>query len=113
MYQVCLVNMPFSSLEFPSLALTQLRSLLRANLGEAVDVRLLHANHDFARIPGLELYQEIATSTQHSSTGLGEWLFRQAAFPLGRQNKRGGLRPGSGSTTETRPVCPQFDLLSD
>lgn len=81
MYRVWLISMPFAALQFPSLALTQLKSLIRAEHGDAIDVTLLYANHDFARLPGYERYQELATSVRHGLTGLGEWLFRQTAFP--------------------------------
>lgn len=81
MYSLRLINMPFAALQFPSLALTQLQSLVRADCAGSVDVRIVYANHDFARCVGLELYQDLATMVRHGMTGLGDWLFRQAAFP--------------------------------
>ncbi len=80
MYRICLINMPFFALQFPSLALTQLKTVVEDSCGDRAEVQILYANHEFARITGVEFYQEIATSVRHGSTGLGDWLFRQAAF---------------------------------
>ncbi|HYW09384.1 MAG TPA: RiPP maturation radical SAM C-methyltransferase, partial [Longimicrobium sp.] len=41
---------------------------------------IVYANHDFARSMGVPLYTEV-TSMLHHPAGLGEWLFRQAAYP--------------------------------
>ena len=81
MYQIVLINMPFAALEFPSLALTQLKERTQAVLGERTRVKILYANQEFAHLPDYLLYQEIASSVRHGMTGLGDWIFRQAAFP--------------------------------
>ena len=81
MYRIRLVNLPFAALQFPSLALTQLKSVVQTRCAHEVDVQVVYANHAFADLPGETLYQQIATSVLHGQTGLGDWLFRQAAFP--------------------------------
>jgi len=81
MFRVSLVNMPFAALTTPSLALTQLRSVLRSMFGDRVSVEILYLNHELARVIGLELYDRIASSVDGQNSGLGEWFFRQAAFP--------------------------------
>ncbi len=81
MYKVALINVPFASLKFPSLALTQLKSVLDSKLSFRVSVELLYLNHDFAHYMGTELYQYIAVDMEAPYNGLGDWFFRQAAFP--------------------------------
>ncbi len=80
MLKVSLVNMPFATLQFPSIALTQLKSVAESRLGERVRLRILYLNHDFAQYFGLEIYQAL-NSIQASNAGLGDWMFRQLAFP--------------------------------
>ncbi len=84
MYQVSLINMPFASLEMPSLALTQLRSVLGQRFGEKVRVRILYLSHDFVHFLGQETY--MAMMEQARTSGLSEWFFRQVAFPQEEDN---------------------------
>jgi ribosomal peptide maturation radical SAM protein 1 len=81
MASVLLVNLPFASIKRPSLALTQLKSRLKACLGDRVSVNVLYLNLDFAHYMSLDFYNEIAETMDHHSTGLGDWFFRQVAFP--------------------------------
>jgi len=81
MFRVALVNMPFASLKFPSLALTQLDAALSQRFGNRLDQKVLYLNHDFARRLGTERYQYIAVDMEAPYNGLGDWFFRQAAFP--------------------------------
>ncbi|MES1243276.1 MAG: RiPP maturation radical SAM C-methyltransferase [Acidobacteriota bacterium] len=81
MYKISLINMPFANLRLPSIALTQLRSVLEKELGDQVRVRILYLNHDFAHFLGLDLYQGIAGALEANNSGIGDWFFRQAAFP--------------------------------
>ncbi|HSG40807.1 MAG TPA: RiPP maturation radical SAM C-methyltransferase [Thermoanaerobaculia bacterium] len=81
MYKISLINMPFSNLRLPSIALTQLRSVVERELGERVRVRVLYLNQDFANFMGLELYEGIASALEANNSGLGDWFFRQVAFP--------------------------------
>lgn len=80
MLKVSLINMPFATLEFPSIALTQLKSVAESRLGARVRVRILYLNHDFAHFLGVETYQML-NSVQASNAGLGDWMFRSLAFP--------------------------------
>lgn len=80
MLKVSLVNMPFATLQFPSIALTQLKSVAESRFGDRVRVRVLYLNHDFAQFLGVEVYQ-VLNSVQSSNAGLGDWIFRSLAFP--------------------------------
>ena len=81
MFKVTLINMPFAALSMPSLALTQLKAVVEKEFEDQVSVTLLYLNHDFASYLGLGLYNHIANSMQAHTSGLGDWFFRQAAFP--------------------------------
>lgn len=85
MYRVTLINMPFSSLNMPSLALTQLKSVLDRRFDGRVATRVLYFNHEFAHFLGLDLY-ETMNGVQASNAGLGDWIFRQIAFPAEPDN---------------------------
>ncbi len=78
---VALVNMPFAAANRPSIALTQLRSALRAQLGERVRADIFYFNHDLAEHFGVAMYTRIADSVSAMMAGLGDWLFRRVAFP--------------------------------
>ena len=81
MYKVALVNMPFAILNTPSIALTQLKAVADERLGDRIAVDIHYLNHEFGHFLGIDLYQEIAVGSDHFNAGLGEWLFRQIAFP--------------------------------
>lgn len=81
MFKVTLVNMPFATVRMPSLALTQLKAVLEERFGAAVAVRVLYLNHDFAHHLGLGLYSDVSESLQANMVGLGDWFFRDEAFP--------------------------------
>ena len=81
MYSVSLINAPFASLRLPSLALTQLKSVLDSTFAPDVSTELLYLNHDFGYAMGADLYQRIAVDMEAPYNGLGDWLFRGAAFP--------------------------------
>jgi magnesium-protoporphyrin IX monomethyl ester (oxidative) cyclase len=81
MYNVALVNMPFAILNTPSLALTQLKAVVDERLGDRIAVEIHYLNHEFGHFLGVDLYQEVAVGSDHFNAGLGEWLFRQIAFP--------------------------------
>ena len=86
MYEAILINMPFAHLSAPSFALTQLRSRINRECREFARARVLYLNHEFAQFTGLDFYQYVAGSNEAQGTGLGEWLFRQAAFPEQKDN---------------------------
>ncbi len=76
MRPVCLVQMPYSALERPSLALGLLKaSLERAGVGATV----VYADLRFAETIGLDLYAGIESSPAVNL--IGEWTFSAAAFP--------------------------------
>jgi ribosomal peptide maturation radical SAM protein 1 len=79
MIRVKLVNMPFSDVEIPSLALTQLQAAMARRCGGRAQVEICYASHDVCRYLGLELYRRICAEASFS--GLGDWLFRDLAFP--------------------------------
>jgi ribosomal peptide maturation radical SAM protein 1 len=92
MYKVALINIPFATLNFPSIALTQLRHRVIRELGEEVSAEILYLNHDFARYLGLNCYTSIAEIKELYKSGFGEWFFRQAAFPQAPDNTRDYIR---------------------
>src|SRR5215467_6238049 len=81
MFRICLVNMPFSNLALPSIALTQIKSVVDSRFKDAVTTEIHYLSHDFAKFFGTDFYGFIATSMDSLNTGLGDWLFRQSAFP--------------------------------
>lgn len=79
--RIDLINMPFSTLVLPSLALTQLESRVNDKFGGEVSTRVLYLNHDFGSFLGMRLYQDISLGDKNFRNGMGEWFFRQSAFP--------------------------------
>lgn len=86
MYKIALVNMPFGSLCLPSIGLTQLQSVIASSFGDQVSVDIHYLNHDFAHYIGTELYENITDSFEHLNSGLGDWFFREVAFPFAENN---------------------------
>ena len=73
--------MPFASLAIPSIALAQVKAALEAALPGDVTVETLYLNHEFAAFLGdLEAYRHVLAN-HGFMTGIGDWFFRQAAFP--------------------------------
>ena len=81
MYKIALINMPFANLQMPSIALTQLKSIVEDRFKNEVSVDIHYLNHDFANYLGLELSEHITRSAESQNSGLGDWFFRQIAFP--------------------------------
>ncbi|HKV37779.1 MAG TPA: RiPP maturation radical SAM C-methyltransferase [Blastocatellia bacterium] len=79
--RINLINMPFANLSLPSIALTQLNSVLEDSFGAEVRTRIVYVNHDFARYLGLPLYRYLTNSADSHNSGLGDWFFRPTAFP--------------------------------
>lgn len=92
MYRVCLINMPFAALYFPSIALTQLKSVAEERFRGEVEVEVAYVNHDFARFIGSGLYTLISTSMDAHTSGIGDWIFRQEAFPHLEDNQEAYFR---------------------
>ena len=81
MYKIALINMPFADLAMPSIALTQLKVVVEQRFKDKVSVDIHYLNHDFAKYLGLELYESITSFADSQNAGLGDWFFRQTAFP--------------------------------
>ena len=81
MYRIVLINMPFANLGMPSIALTQLKTVVENRFKGQVSVNVCYINHDFANYLGLEIYDLITDSADSQNAGLGDWFFRQSAFP--------------------------------
>jgi ribosomal peptide maturation radical SAM protein 1 len=79
MCEIFLVNMPFAGLHLPSLALTQLKSVLDSEFGERVSVEIFYLNHDLAHYMGVDLYKYVSILSK--GLWVGGWFFRQLAFP--------------------------------
>lgn len=76
-----LVTMPFAALNRPSIGLTQLKAVTAAAHGDRVAIDLCYINQEFGHLLGQDLYDYITESGVGLTTGIGEWLFRQVAFP--------------------------------
>ncbi len=81
MYKIALINMPFANLSMPSIALTQLKAVVDERFKDQVSVDVHYLSHDFAKYLGLDLYDLITWSGDSQNAGLGDWFFRQTAFP--------------------------------
>jgi ribosomal peptide maturation radical SAM protein 1 len=81
MYKIALVSMPFAAADIPSIALTQLKSALKRELGHRVSCDVLYFNLDFVNFLGYPLYEAVSMSVQANTAGLGDWFFSHEAFP--------------------------------
>lgn len=81
MFNVKLINMPFANLSMPSIALTQLKSLLEVNFKGQISIDIISAHQEAGKRLGLDFYRYIADSSDSQNAGLGDWFFRQVAFP--------------------------------
>src|SRR5262245_48729271 len=81
MYKISLINMPYAALYLPSIALTQLKTVVSENCGGEVSVDVCYVNQDFAKLLGVKIYNTVSLSVDFHATGIGDWLFRQSAFP--------------------------------
>lgn len=84
--RIALANMPFSSLQIPSIALHQLKEVAEEALPGVAEVSVHYLNHDFGAAAGPDIYAWISESLAGHTCGFGEWLFRQAAFPEAPDN---------------------------
>jgi len=88
MYKIALINMPFAGRNLPSFALTQLKSVIDTQYTDRVSVEICYLNQDFAVDLGTDFYEFMTDSMEAYNAGLGEWLFRQVAFPELEENSR-------------------------
>ncbi|MFE2104819.1 RiPP maturation radical SAM C-methyltransferase [Kitasatospora sp. NPDC059463] len=78
--------MPFADWRRPSFALSQLSALTRREFGDDVDIEVHYLNQEFVGYFGAEMYDELSQDIEHFTSGLGDWLFRQVAFPESPDN---------------------------
>ena len=85
--KVDLICPPFHVLGKPSIGITQLKSVIdRTSFSENINVRLFYLNHDFGTIIPPDIYDSIANGFVQQTTGIGEWFFRNVAFPNIKDN---------------------------
>ncbi|MEI5100550.1 RiPP maturation radical SAM C-methyltransferase [Streptomyces sp. PmtG] len=84
--RIALVNMPFADWYRPSVALSQLAAHTKREFGDAVRVDICYVNLDFALSFGACEYNRLANEYGNLTTGIGEWLFRNLAFPSSSDN---------------------------
>jgi ribosomal peptide maturation radical SAM protein 1 len=87
-YRISLVNLPFAPIHIPSLALLQLQAVTERACGSDVRIRIIDATHDTADFLGIELYTQIAGNLDANMAGLGDWFFRECAFPQSPHNEQ-------------------------
>jgi magnesium-protoporphyrin IX monomethyl ester (oxidative) cyclase len=85
MNEIVLIEMPFSDIRMPSLGLTRLKHVIEKE-NPTLQVQLLYLSHTFADYFGINLYQQVALNTRHLMAGLGDWIFREVAFPEAPDN---------------------------
>lgn len=81
MYKISLINMPFADLWFPSIALTQIKAVLEQQFEDKVSVRVHYMNQEIAKYLGVRLYCYMSNSLDTNMAALGDWFFREIAFP--------------------------------
>lgn len=86
MFRIAMVNMPFGDLRLPSIGLTQLKAVLDREFGGQVATDIHYCSHDFAHYFGFDLYKSISSALEHHNAGMGDWVFRQVAFPFAEDN---------------------------
>lgn len=107
MYKVSLINMPFADLWYPSIALTQLKTVVEEQLGDKVSVRILYLNQDIAQYFGVRLYCYISGALETNMAAMGDWLFSNIAFPDKEDNVDAYFQrcfPGTDPETENNKV---------
>src|SRR5438874_1446977 len=72
---ICLVQMPYSDLVRPSIALGLLKSYLS---DRRIPTEVIYANLEYAAALGLDVYKAIEETPPESL--IGEWTFSKAAF---------------------------------
>ena len=84
--KIHLINMPFGYLRLPSIALTQLKAVIQQQFNGQVDTSIHYLNLDFGAFIGTGLYDFIAENPAAMHCNIGEWFFRNAAFPEAPDN---------------------------
>jgi ribosomal peptide maturation radical SAM protein 1 len=102
---VLLVNMPFGSVRWPSLALGSLKAVLEAQ-GVRCDVR--YFTFSFAALLGFQLYTEIAENGSAYSDLLGEWIFTSALYGHDEAKRETYLREVLSDPATGRYLRPEL-----
>ncbi|MFE2179020.1 RiPP maturation radical SAM C-methyltransferase [Streptomyces sp. NPDC059455] len=84
--RIALVNMPFADWYRPSVALSQLAAHTKREFGDSIQTEIHYVNIDFALLFGASEFNRLANEYGNLTTGVGEWLFRQLAFPDSTDN---------------------------
>ena len=108
MYRIALINMPFAAINMPSLALTQLKAVVDAKCPNEVSVEIIYLNQEFAHYLGVEPYENVAPQVEHYESGLGDWFFRQVAFPEAPDNTEAYLRRFYAAQTKEGQIFKNY-----
>ncbi len=81
--KIALISMPMVNLQYPSLGLTQLKSILDTTFDDRISCDIHYLYHDIANYLGVGLYNFLLNEL---NSGIGEWFFRQIAFPNAPDN---------------------------
>jgi ribosomal peptide maturation radical SAM protein 1 len=73
--------MPFANVQLPSIAITQLQTVIKDRFPGEADVRLFYFNHEVATYLDPLVYDFITNNGASNNSGFGDWFFRQEAFP--------------------------------
>ena len=76
--KIALLTMPFSTLNFPALGLSQIKGRLEDVFGEKVEVEVHYIHHDFYEYFGPDFYAMVDRDSTY--TLVNDWLFRHEAF---------------------------------
>lgn len=103
--KIALINMPFARVDFPSIALAQIRAVLEQTFQSENEIDEYHFNHDFAQFFGMDYYKILLGNSvyikqemqfmekspyrtrkgglfeEREFSGAGDWIFRTLAFP--------------------------------
>src|SRR5215208_5253589 len=87
MHKIFLMNMPFAETRMPSIGLTQLKSVVESTFKEQMSVSIIYLNQEFVQyLREPKLLREIIQAQKSHTSGVGDWFFRQSAFPEQEDN---------------------------
>ncbi|HWK03646.1 MAG TPA: RiPP maturation radical SAM C-methyltransferase [Puia sp.] len=112
MLRIGLINMPFADTKVPSIALTQLQTVINATFPSKVEVNLFYFNHEVAIFLEPSVYDFISNSAASNNSGFGDWFFRQEGFPFLQDNTAGFFDRYSSHFGEEN-MAFYFDFLQE
>ena len=93
MHKIFLINMPFADISLPSIGLTQLKSVVDTTFKEQVSVEIIYLNQEFVHyLSDRKHRREIVGGNNSHTSGVGDWFFRQSAFPEQEDNSEAYFR---------------------